>query len=86
MGDALRKVDAYISPGGRTPGYGKDEYVDDLIALSSFIAWQDDNALFGGHTGKEAWQAMCRLLDVHPVKLRQSMKGAATPSDSKAGA
>lgn len=70
MGDV---ADKYISKGGRTADYGKDEYVTDLIAVSTFMCWaEEDGAYYAGHTAKDAFKAMCRLLDIDSVGLRKA--------------
>ena len=76
MTDAKQVADAYISRGGRMPGYGRDEYVNDLIDLSSFVAWAEhDGQMFGGVDAKDAFRAMCRLLDVDVIALRNTALG-----------
>jgi hypothetical protein len=65
-------ADKYVSRGGRGQGrYHHEDVTNDLITLGSFLAWQDDDELSGGVWAKDAWAAMCRLLDLHPVELRK---------------
>lgn len=67
-------ADKYISQGGRTAGYDKGAWTDDLMTLACFLAWaQEDGAYFGGHDAKDAFQAMARLLDLDGVRLRKIM-------------
>ena len=69
-------ADKYISQGGRTDGYSRTDYVDDLATLSSFLAWaEEDGAFYGMTDAKDAFKAACRLLDVDSVKLRKAAKG-----------
>lgn len=69
-------ADRYISPGGRTAAYDRSAFTDDLMTLSGFLAWaEDDGADFGGVRAKDAYSAMCRLLDVDAIKLRKIMTG-----------
>lgn len=66
-------ADRYISKSGRTAGYGKSDFTDDLITASSFLVWAE-NEYFGGHTGKEAFQAMMRMLDMDTMALRKIVR------------
>ena len=69
-------ADRYISPGGRLPGYGRAEYVEDLMTLSTFLAWaEEDGAFYAGHPASDAFQAMARLLDIDGVGLRKAVMG-----------
>jgi len=66
----------YISAGGRLPDYGRSEATDDLMVAASFLVWaEQDGAHFGGHDAKDAFRAMCRMLDIDSVKLRKIMLG-----------
>ena len=67
-------ADRYISKSGRTADYGKSEFTDDLITAASFLVWAEDQR-FGGHTGREAFQAMMRMLDMDTRALRKIVKG-----------
>ena len=69
-------ADRYISRSGRTADYGKAEFTDDLITAASFLVWAEDQH-FGGHTGREAFQAMMRMLDMDTRALRKIVKGEA---------
>lgn len=66
-------ADRYISKGGRTKEYGREAAVDDLITVSSFLVWAEDE-YFSGVTGKEAFQAFCCLIDIDPIALRKAIK------------
>lgn len=69
-------ADRYISPGGRTPAYNQRTWAEDLMTLSDFLVWaEDDGAFYAGHRAQDAFAAMCRLLDVDGVKLRKIMRG-----------
>jgi hypothetical protein len=37
-----------------------------------FLYWAEDE-YFAGHTGKEAFNAMCRMLDIDPIGLRKAL-------------
>ena len=67
-------ADRYISKSGRTADYGKSDFTDDLITAASFLVWAEDQ-YFGGHTGREAFQAMMRMLDMDTRALRKIVKG-----------
>ncbi len=43
------------------PGYAG---VDDMITVLSFIGWHDKNALWGGRTKEQTFEAACRLMQV----------------------
>ena len=76
MGRSRQVADAYISQGGRTAGYGRAEYVDDLLDLTNFVVWaESDAAMFGGVRAADAFRAMCRLLDADAIKLRKIALG-----------
>lgn len=73
MGDVASR---YISRGGRTAGYDRDAYTEDLMSVAGFLAWaEDDGAFYGMVDAGDAFKAMCRLLDVDSVRLRKVMKG-----------
>lgn len=73
---APHKADRYISPGGRRPFYGRKEFVDDLMCASAFLIWAaEKGAHFGGYPAADAYQAMMRLLDMDPIKLRKITLG-----------
>lgn len=67
-------ADKYITPSGRTRRYGVAEFRDDLIVASEFLIWAEDE-YFGGHTGKDAYRAMMRMLDMDPRPLRKIVRG-----------
>lgn len=74
---AMNKADRYISKGGRTPAYDKSAFTDDLIVAANFLAWaEDDGAYYGGESAKDAFKAMCRMLDMDSVGLRRAVMGA----------
>ncbi len=64
----------YISKGGRTASYGKKEFAEDLMCAGDFLVGAEDE-FFYGYTGKDAFIAFCRLLDMDPIALRKIMKG-----------
>lgn len=67
-------ADRYISKGGRTAGYGRSEATDDLMALALFLLWaEQDGATYGGHDAREAFGAMCRILDIDKAGLRRAI-------------
>lgn len=69
-------ADRYISKGGRTPDYDKTAYTNDLMTISGFLAWaEQDGAYFGGHEAKDAFKAMCRMMDMDIIELRNIMLG-----------
>ena len=75
-GEMSKTADKYISQGGRTDGYSRSDYVDDLATLSCFLAWaEEDGAFYGMTEARDAFKAACRLLDVDSVKLRNVAKG-----------
>lgn len=72
----MTKADSYISKGGRTARYDRAAFTDDLVTLSVFLAWaEEDGAIYGGTEAKDAFQAACRMLDVDPVELRKIALG-----------
>ena len=71
---SARIADKYISEGGRTAAYGKAEFCNDLMVAAEFLIWAEED-FYAGHTGKDAYCAMMRLLDMDPIKLRKIIKG-----------
>lgn len=66
-------ADRYISKSGRTDSYDRDGIIDDLITVSSFLIWAEDE-YFAGVTGKEAFAALCRMSNFDPIALRKAIK------------
>lgn len=70
--DAKQIADQFIGRGGRTKDYGKDEYISDLLDLSGFLTWaEEDGAIYSMVDAKDALRAMGRLLNVDIVALRK---------------
>ena len=65
-------ADKYISKSGRPASYDRSAFTDDLITAGAFLYWAEDE-YFGGRTGKEAFKALCRMLDIDPIGLRKAM-------------
>lgn len=71
-----RIADKYIKPSGRTAEYGRDQFTDDLITATNFLAWaENDGAYYAGVDAGDALRAMCRMLDMDPIKLRKIAMG-----------
>ena len=69
-------ADKYISKGGRVKPYGRDNYIMDLIILSNFLVWaEDDGAMYGMEHASDAFKSMCRLLDIDGVTLKKIARG-----------
>jgi len=69
-------ADQFITRGGRTRDYGRDHFVNDLIDVSSFLLWaQDDGKQYAGVEANDAFRALCRLLDIDVVGLRKAIMG-----------
>lgn len=75
MPDARRVADRYIERGGYLPGEREQQWPDDLLCVASFIAWHDDNALWGGYRADDAFRSLCRLLNLSSVELRNIIRG-----------
>lgn len=76
MADAKSIADQFISRSGRTPAYDRDAYVSDMVDLAAFLAWaEEDGAYYAGVVAKDAFRAMCRLLDVDVIALRKTALG-----------
>ena len=67
-------ADRYISKGGRTADYGKKQFTDDLICAARFLVWAESE-YWGGETGKDAYAAMMRMLDMDPIAVRKIVRG-----------
>lgn len=71
-------ADKYVTKSGRTKDYDRGAFSDDLLAASLFLCWAEDaGAEFAGVTAKEAFGAVCRMLDIDPKPLRQIALGKA---------
>ncbi|RWR30492.1 hypothetical protein D2T29_12540 [Sinirhodobacter populi] len=71
-------ADKYVSPGGRLPGYGSADFTDDLLCATNFLAWaEQDDAIYGGENAQDAFKAVCRMLDMDMVRLRNIALGRA---------
>lgn len=77
MGDVASK---YITPSSRNGGYDRAAFTEDLVDAARFLAWaEDDGAIFGCVTAGDAFKAVCRMLDVDPIKLRKIVLGEDQP-------
>ena len=74
MSAAQQAADKYIERGGYVHGERKDRLVEDLLCLGNFVAFHDDKDLHGMVLPREAWAAMCRLLDLHPIDFRRIIR------------
>jgi len=43
----------------------------DLLAAVSFIGWHDAGAMVGGYRARDAFEALCRLLNLEPHEMRK---------------
>lgn len=66
-------ADRYISKGGRTADYDRSAFSEDLMTAGLFLLWAEDE-YFAGHAGKEAFAAMCRMLDIDPIGLLKALR------------
>lgn len=67
-------ADKYISKSGRTAGYDRGVFTDDLLCACRFLVWAEDE-YFGGESGEDAYRAVMRMLDMDPRQLRKIVKG-----------
>ncbi len=73
--DAKRTANKYVEPGGYVHGERPKRAAGDLLAVLKFIAWHDDNDLWGGERAGEAFKALCRLIELAPVEMRKIVRG-----------
>ena len=74
MTRAKKIADKYISESGRTRSYDRAAFTDDLLCLAIFLYWaEEDAAMYAGVDAKEAFRAMCRMLDFDPRRLREAI-------------
>jgi len=66
-------ADKYITKSGRTAAYDRSAFTDDLMTAGLFLVWAEEE-YFGRTTGKDAFNAMCRMLDIDPIGLRKALK------------
>lgn len=74
-------ADAYISVGGRLPRYNLSDVSRDLVAVSSFILHHQDDDMIGGITAADAYEALCRLIDIPAAKVRSIVRPTANGPD-----
>lgn len=67
-------ADKYISRAGGSPQPTRDDLVNDLVTVSNFILWHDENHIQGGVRTREAWMSFCRLMNVEPFKIEQVIR------------
>jgi hypothetical protein len=79
MADPRAIADKYISRGGGAPTPDKDEYVRDLVTLGNFILWHDERDMHAMVYPKDAFAAMCRLLNVEQHRIREILRPTETP-------
>ena len=68
--DAARTADKYLSRAGGPPAPTTHDVAKDIVTLSNFLLWHEDNDIWGGVKAKDAYMAMCRMLNVEPHKIR----------------
>lgn len=69
--DAKRTADKYVERGGYAKGERAARWSEDLLAAVSFIGWHDADAMVGGYRSREAFEALCRLLNLEPHEMRK---------------
>lgn len=73
-------ADKYISESGRTADYDRSAFRDDLMDAALFLAWaEEDGAMYGGITARDAMRAVCRMLDIDPRGLRKAIMDPTHP-------
>lgn len=72
--DAKAVADKYISRGGGSPTWDKEEYVRDLVTLGNFILWHDKRDMHAMVYPPDAFAAMCRLLNVEQYRIREILR------------
>jgi len=72
--DAARTADKYVSRAGGPPVPTTRDVAEDIVTLSNFILWHEDDDMFGGVKTKDAFMAMCRLLNIEPHKIRSIIR------------
>lgn len=45
----------------------------DIVTVGAFLLWSDPKDYSGGATGKEAYEAFCRIVGVDPKKMRSAL-------------
>lgn len=74
MTDSKLIADKYISRGGGAPVHDRDEFVRDLVTLGNFVLWHDKNDMRAMVYPRDAFAAMCRLLNVEQHRIRQILR------------
>ena len=78
MSNAQAKAiaDKYVSRGGGRPEWNQDEFVHDLMAVGNFILWHSEKDMHGCVYPKDAFAALCRLVNVEQHAIRNILKPA----------
>lgn len=69
MADARLAADKYITRAGGPPKPTPKQISSDLVDVSNFILWHDDNSIYGSVRKRAAWLAFCRLMNIEPHKV-----------------
>ncbi len=74
MVDAKAIADKYISRGGGSPQWDREEFASDLLMLGNFILWHDKKDMHAMVYPDQAFEAMCRLLNVEAHRIKAILK------------
>lgn len=67
-------ADKYISRGGGSPEPDSKEIAVDIMKLANFILWHDERDMHGCVYPAEAFEVMCRLLNLEQHRIREIIR------------
>lgn len=67
-------ADKYIGRGGGSPAPTSSDLAVDIMKLSNFILWHDKKDMHGCVYPHEAFEVMCRLLNLEQHRIREIVR------------
>ena len=67
-------ADKYIERGGASPTRELGDVALDVMKLANFVLWHDANDMHGCVYPAEAFEVMCRLLNLEQHRIREIVR------------
>lgn len=67
-------ADKYIARGGGSPVPTNKEFAVDIMKLANFILWHNKRDMHGCVYPDEAFEVMCRLLNLEQHRIREIVR------------
>lgn len=67
-------ADKYIERGGGKPNPTSSDLAVDIMKLANFILWHNERDMHGCVYPKEAFEVMCRLLNLEQHRIREIIR------------